>query len=262
MPLGVAYRDWLLSLTRMEADTGCPRLFGLKSQIAMYFADIARDMPTEQRFNLMSAGVKILCQQNYGYPAVPLTDQERAAWAVFDYPLLGRFRTASKPAAEITWATSGRRQVVDADKAAAVLRWEQLEFGGAFKVDKTLLKTTIKGSMRPTFGVPQMVGPTWQYKTFVPGLMITTNLDFGGRRPSQLRYDQCVSIMSETGALQLLDHGGVSALLGWPQTEWSYLTDADAPAAAALLARLCTEFVEAVPTMFERSGLASKSARR
>jgi hypothetical protein len=254
MPLAVAYRDWLLRLARIEADSGCPRLFGMKSDIAMYFADIVADWESERRYHLMCACVKRLCDNNYGFPPVPWTEEEKTAWASWDYPYSLRWRSPGKPHVEITWATSGNRMVIDADKVNAAYRWEQAEFGGV-KLNKKLLKTTVREFMQQAFGAPEVGGPHWQYTSRAPGLMITTNLDFGGRRPSQLRYSQWVFQMIGERAVHLLDTGGISALLRWPQSEWCYLTDADVPAAADLLVRLCTEFVEAVPGMFQRAQL-------
>jgi len=266
MPLGLACRDWLLGLARVEADSGCPRLFAMKSEIAMYFADTVAHWGTERRYHLMCACIKRLFDNNYGFPSLPWTEEESAAWADWDYPFMGRdlglgaFRSPGKPGAELVWATSGKKRIIDADKVPAVLRWEHLEFGGGFKINKRLLKTTLKQTLHATLGAPEVVGSLWRYRTTapgLPGLMITTNLDFGGRHPSQLRYSQWLhQIRGQDAAPRwLLDHGGISALLGWPQTEWCYLTDADVPAAARLLAELSKEFVDAVPGMWRLSGL-------
>ena len=84
-------------------------------------------------------------------------------------------------------------------------------------------------------------------------------LNFGGRAPSQSVHFQTgrerAWPQSGPDRVWLFVHGGISTLLGWPQTEWCYLTNDDIPEAAALLARLCKEFIDAVPGLWESSGL-------
>ena len=261
MPLGIAYREWLLDLARVEAGAGCPRLFAMKSEIATYFADIAEDWSPERRHHFLRARIKWLCTDNYGYPAIPVSDGEKAADATWDYPWFGRdhglgpYRSPGRPGAEFTWV-GGKKTVVDADKVRALQRYVGRE-SGAFKIDRKLLRGAIKEAMKSSFGAPVVSGTGWQYATQVAGLVVLTNLDFGGRAPSQLRYSQWVQRPKVTERnVPLLEHGGVDTLLGWPQTEWCYLTDTDIPEAADLLVRLCGEFIEAVPGMWERSGLA------
>ena len=251
--LGLAYRDWLLTLARSEADNGCVRLFGMKSDIAMYFADIARNWTPDRCYQLMCAGTKLLCERNYGWPPIALTDDEQQAWKSFDYPYKARWRSPEKPGAEITWATSGRRATIDADKVGAAHRWERAMLG-KYLIDKKRLKNIIREVMRPIFGAPdEGIGAIWQYTIRLNDMKITTSVDFGGRRPSQVRYGHYVVQTKDQHSVEILRSGGISALLGWPQTEWSYITEADMPAAAELLARLCREFAEAVPWMAERS---------
>ncbi|MGH7438589.1 MAG: hypothetical protein ACRENE_23115 [Polyangiaceae bacterium] len=263
MPLGIAYREWLLELARAEVDAGCPRLFAMKSENATYFADLAEDWGVERRQHFLCARIKWLCTGNYGYPPMPVTEEEKAADAIWDYPWFGRnhglgpYRSPGRAGAEFTWV-GGRKSVVDADKVRALNRFVQREFG-AFKIDRKLLRIALKEAMKPAFGAPVISGTGWSYVSRVAGLRVTTNLDFGGQKPSQLRYSQWVHLPKVTERdVGLLEHGGIGALLGWPQTEWCYVTNADIPAAAELLVRLCTEFVEAVPGMWERSGLGAE----
>ncbi len=260
MPLGIACRDWIFSLARAEADKGCPRLFGMKSDMMMYFADITENWEPEQRYQLMCACVKRLFDNNYGYPPIPWTEEEKATWARWDYPWFGRdyglgaYRSPGRPGADFTWI-GGKKSIVDADKVRSLHRWLRRECGEV-RVDKKLLRSAIKEAMKPTLGSPVINGTGWSYISQVAGLRVTTNLDFGGRKPSQLRYSQWIHQPKVTERnVWLLEHAGISALLGWPQTEWNYLTDADIPEAAELLARLCKEFVDAVPGIWEKSGL-------
>jgi hypothetical protein len=257
MPLGVAYREWLLGLARVEADAGCPRLFRLKGDVAMYFADVTRDWPTARRHDLMSACVKLICEKNYGYPPIPVSDAEKAADAAFDYPYKLRMRSLGKPGAEIVLST-GQRVVVDADKADAARRWEAAT-SGALKFKKKALKDGVREAMRGAFGEPEVGGPLWGYTSRVGPLVVRTDLDFGGRAPSQMRYSQLIVQPKGRLNVPLLRHVGICVLLGRPQTEWCYLTDEDIPEATDLLVRLCREFVEAVPGMWERSGLGSET---
>ena len=82
-PFGLVYRDWLLGQAREEADAGCPRLRGMKSEEAMYFADLTETWDAERRDNLMGARIKWLFTGNYGYPPVPVSAQETAAEALW-----------------------------------------------------------------------------------------------------------------------------------------------------------------------------------
>ena len=106
LPLGMACREWLLALARVEADEGCPRLFAMKSDIAMYFADVTASWDAERRYHLMCERVKWLYTGNFGLPAIPVTADETAARAGWDYPWLGlkpTRHTPGKPTAEFTW---------------------------------------------------------------------------------------------------------------------------------------------------------------
>src|SRR5262249_7873827 len=91
----------------------------MKSDIAMYFADLTVDWSHERRYHLMCARVKRLCTNNYGYPPVPVTDEEKAADASWDHPFVGRdlglgpFRSPGKPSVEIRWV-SGKNAALPA----------------------------------------------------------------------------------------------------------------------------------------------------
>ena len=89
-PLGEVYRDWLLDLASEEAEAGCPRLFRMKSDNAMYFADLTRDWSLQQRGELLRARVKWLFNKNYGHSQSELTESERVAGSHWDYPFYGR----------------------------------------------------------------------------------------------------------------------------------------------------------------------------
>jgi hypothetical protein len=252
-------RDWLLELARKDAEEGCPRVSRLKSDNAMYFMDLTKDWSVQQRGDLLCARVRWLFNKNYGHSQSELTEAERAAESHWDYPFFGRnlgtgpYRSPGKPGVEIA-RPSGRRTVVDADKAESVHRLDRMELG-EFKIDKKRLKGAVKTAMLPAFGTPKVAGPLWQYITNVDGLTVSTRLDFGGRQPSQLRYHQWIHSIKDGKRVWLLDHGGIGSLLGSPRTEWRYLTDADIPEAANLLVQVCKEFVEAVPGLWARSGL-------
>jgi hypothetical protein len=258
LPLGLASRDWLLGLARAEADAGCPRLFAHKSEIAMYFADVTANWDARRRYDLMCDRVKWLYTGNYGFPSIPMTDQEAAARAAWDYPWFGlkpTRHTPGKPAAEFTWV-GGKKEVVDAEKLGFLQRYVRAELG-EFKIDKRLLKKATREAMRSCFGKPEG-SDHWRHESRAPDLEVTTVLDFAGGHGNQFQYMQWVHLVRGGRRVWLIDHGGLDALLGWPQTIWCYLTNEDIRAAAELLVRVCREFAEAVPEMWERSGLADR----
>ena len=251
-PLGLAYRDWLLQLSRIEADNGCPRLFAMKSDVAMYFADNVSEWDAELRYELMAACVKNLFENNYGYPPLPKTVMEIEVLERWDYPYFGHWRTPGKPQIEITWPRTGARSIIDANKMKAALRQDEAEHRQS-KLNAGLLKQTIREVMLELWGTPEVGGPLWRFTREAYGLSITTHLDFGVRRPDQFGYWQVVSKVTGQQRRRLLESGGISALLGWPQSRWRYLADADIPDTAGLLLRLCNEFVDALPEMVDRS---------
>jgi hypothetical protein len=250
-PIGLAYRDWLLRLAHLEASEGCPRLFAMKSDVAMYFADTVAKWGSIDRYALMCACIKNLFEGNYGYPTTRWSDAERAAFSEWDFPYFGHWRTPGKAHVEITWASSGSRSVVDANKVKAAHRRDRAEHGP--KVNGELLRAAIRDVMTDCYGVPHIVGPLWSFTRLANGLTIKTHLDFGVRRPGQFRYWQSVSEAHGDRGRILLPSAGICSLLGWPRSEWCFLTDADVPMAAALLFRLCNEFVDALPWIVEHS---------
>ncbi len=249
-PLGIAYRDWLLSLARAEADRGCPRLFAIKSDIAMYFVDTVEEWTADQRYSLMCACIKRLFEGNYGYPPLPVTAAESNAIGQWDYPYFGHWCTPGKPKVEIVWASTGARGVVDANKVRAALRWDEVAHTRP-KLSVKLLKASVRGAMLAKWGKPEVVGPLWKFSRELDDVIVVTHVDFGVRRPDQFEYSQ--TAWDASGTRKLVKSGGISELLGWPQTRWYYLRESDIPAAADLLVDLCNEFAEAVPRMVRAS---------
>jgi hypothetical protein len=187
----------------------------------------------------MSARIKWLCANNYGYPPLPLTEQESDASARWQPP------QAHQPP---LIRTSGPWWTVGAEISRAAER-EKQEQRGAYKIDRRLLKKTLNRSMQDRFGKSSTAG---HHAVQLGELTVTTNLDFGVRF-GQFEYSQGV----RTAAFEtVLRHGGILTLLGSPQTRWGRLTNDDVPTTADLLVGLCAEFVEAVPEMWARSGLA------
>jgi hypothetical protein len=240
MPLRFAYRDWLFNLARQEAESGCPRLRATKSEMAMYFTDLTERWGAEARYNLMCARIKWLFARNYGYPPIPVTEQETAAeaqWTPWSQAVSRSTRPWNPSAAEI-------RRAVERHKE---------EERGAYNIDKPALKKALSRSMTARFGKGSGIGAAW-YTTQIGDLTVTTQLDFSVRR-DQFEYLQHVKTRKQDLVLR---HGGVLTLLGWPQTRWGRLTNDDIPATAELVPRLCAEFIDAVPEMWDRSGLANK----
>ena len=127
---------------------------------------------------------------------------------------------------------------------------------GEFKFDKKLIRKAMTDAMKARFGKAVASGH-WRHPSRVPELEITTVLDFGTGHGDQFEYMHWVHLSRGGQRVFLMSHGGIDALLGWPQTRWRYLTPRDLPAAADLLVKVCGEFVDAVPEMWERSGLVN-----
>ena len=187
-------------------------------------------------------------------PLCPVTDEEKAARARWDYPWFGRpVRTQGKTGADFIWL-GGRKETVDAEKVGALQRYIRSQLG-EFRIDKKLLKKQMREAMCARFGKP-VEGDGWLHAVKIKVLEVKTMIDFGGPHGNQLEYDQRVYLVRGEKRVWLLEYGGVGALLGWPQTIWCYLTNNEIPAAAELLVRLCSEFVDALPEMWRQSGLA------
>jgi hypothetical protein len=234
MPLGLAYREWLLGLARREADAGCPRLLAMKSERALYFADLTQTWDAERRYNLMCARTKALFTGNYGYPPVPVTAEEAAADALWQPP---------RPY---------QRSLIPTPEEARARDREKGEWDGTYKIDKPMLKRRLHRAMCDRFGKPK--DRSYYYVSQAGELTVTSVLDFGVRF-GQFGYMQWIQSPRRK---RLLWSGGILELLGWSQSRWGRLTNDDIPATVELVVRLCEEFVEAVPEMWARSGLANQ----
>ena len=238
IPLRLAHREWLLSLARQEADAGCPRLLAMKSEAAMYFADLTATWDAERRYNLMCARIKWLFTGNYGLPPVPVTEGETAASARWQPWTPWRFSRTTAP-----WDPTAVETIRAEERYAQEQR-------GAYKINKPLLKRRLNRAMQDRFGKSS---GGFYYVTRVGHLQVASALDFGVSF-GQFEYSQSI----QTWQLDtLLRHGGILSLLGAAQTRWGRLTNDDIPATVDLVVRLCAEFVDAVPGMWERSGLAN-----
>jgi len=207
--------------------------------MALYLADLTETWSLEARGQLLSALVKKLCEGNYGYPPIPLTEPEAAALARWRYPNAYRASFFGTPGVS-----------ADADASIRAAERSTKEQLGGYRIDKALLKKMLRHSMVARFGEPS----EGQYIRQTEELKVRTEFDFGVRS-GQFEYIQWVETRD---GKRLLRHGGILALLGWPQTRWGRLTSEDIPATASLVARLCEEFVDAVPEMWRGSGLADE----
>ena len=212
----------------------------MKNETAMYFADLTETWDAERRYSLMCARIKWLFTGNYGYPAIPVSEQETAADAPWNPWTPYRFSGPQKQ-----WNPSAVESVRAKDRHAQ-------EGRGAYKIDKPLLKRRLKRAMCDRFGKPKSGG--YYYVSQARELRVTSVLDFNVRF-DQFEYMQW--IQSRYGD-RLLWSGGILSLLGSSQSRWGRLTNDDIPATVELVVRLCGEFIEAVPEMWARSGLAGK----
>jgi len=260
-----------LQCARIEADTGFPRLSAVKDEAPMYFLETTASWPVEARYRLLCGQIKQ--RGDYSTPTASrdgsgvlpkgeLTPEE--AEVMLSDPFLGWPATAlkrnpAKPGVVVSYPGFNQQIVtkeVDADKVNAFKRELQRNTAGGFPLNKKALRAEVTAAMLPRFGKPTKDGGgTWFYKTTLAETVVETCVDFGGRR--QVGYFQRLyelmprpqqrsePIFSSNGIRSLLGGGGT--------TDWRYLTDGDIPATAQMIARLCWEFVEAVPGIIERA---------
>jgi hypothetical protein len=259
-----AYYEWLFILAREEAESGCPRLFSFKGALPMYFADLTASWTTEKRFFLISARIKKRITVDLGLTGTStlfeLTPAEAEVYSELRWPLAAGWRTAGKPGAIYVSRRTGFRMEMDAEKLPEALRSEASSLG-EYKLNRRRLKAEIASAMKPAFGDPEKQhGGVWQYVTDVSGVSVRTSIDFAGRRPSQFRYSQPVFASGPLGG-RLFNAVGVCGLLGFTHNEWTYVTEEDVPASAVLLARVCKEFVDAMPGILDRASAIDRMQR-
>jgi hypothetical protein len=253
--LRVVYRDWLFEWANREAREGFSRLLAMKSDKATYFSEATAKWSIEDRHRLVRACIKRMFASNHEMPPLPLDEAELAARAAFDYPYTQHLRSPDKPGVEFVWKVTGVHQIIDADKMAAATRHQRAGLG-EYKLNREALKKSVSEALSAEFGEPRNEGGgNWSYSVCIDDSVVATNVDFGARRPTQVRYGHQIR-SSQLGGRPggvLLWAGGICNLLGQSQSEWRYLTDEDVPAAAELLRRVSKEFVEGVPWMLERA---------
>jgi hypothetical protein len=199
---------------------------------------------------LLQGSIKLLWLKNYNVGDFELNAAERAARDAFDYPYSGRWSPTGGPAVAFTWTTGGT-QLIAAHKLGAAQRYDRL-YSTGYKLNRRGLHSAIRAAMLRRFGKAESIGGIWTYLTRHSGLVVETSVDYA-TRIAQFRYWHRVFEEKDEGRLGslLLKAAGVSALLGWPQSEWNFVTDEDVPETAALIARVSTEFVDAVPALAE-----------
>ena len=245
--IAVANQRWLFASARTEAADGCPRLFAIKDPLPMYFREVTADWTTERRYNLLMARIKSV-RISLELPLPALTPEEEAAQAAFDYPI-NEWHRDGKSAVPFVWALTGITQIVDVEKLGEAKRRNDLDTG-KYKINRRALQANVDRAMKPVFGKPeQSSGPERVYWASVGDFCLRTTADFGARTPTQMRLEHQLWKAPWQERIAYLQ--GVRGLLGTGEWEWRYLTDADVPQGADLAARLCKDFLEAMPKILD-----------
>jgi hypothetical protein len=225
--VSVAYRDWLIELARREAKD-CDRLRGVLAERPQCVFVATRTWPSERREALLVALAKTA--QLGVEPALP-TPGELEEWKRW------------------SWSPSDR----EAARVLAGLRAGMVT--GAFRLDRRKLRATVERALVAALGKPHARSSVLCFVSRLELVTVNTFVDTGGNY--QLRYwhnvvrgapDEPTPLVSDA---IVLSNAGVSNLVGESISHWDAIREGDVDAVAGHLARLCTEFVEAVPTIVQ-----------
>ena len=224
-----SYREWLLELAGREAED-CRRLRGVLSERPQVFAEATRAWQPARRRALLLALTKT-CK--LGIDPLPPTAEELNE--------LGKW----------SWSPSERN--VAHMRAALLVGISR----GEFRVNRRELRKVLRRVLGAALGPPSKRPGEMCFVSKLDGVTVNTFVDTGGWW--QLRYwhtvargafDEPVPLVNEA---ILLSHAGISHLVGENMSHWDAMTDADIGRVAEHLAGLCTEFVEAVPEIVQRT---------
>lgn len=114
-----------------------------------------------------------------------------------------------------------------------------------YQIDRQKLRVALKEKLAPVLGSStQNFGGKvlWRYSTAVGKWTVETWLDTGTRL-TQFSYSHTVSLRPK---VRLVEGTSILAWLGIHSTSWDFLTDADIPGAAALVAEVSSHFLDAM----------------
>jgi hypothetical protein len=114
-----------------------------------------------------------------------------------------------------------------------------------YQIDRKGLRASLKEKLAPILGDSiEKLGSNalWRYSTPIGKWTVETWLDTGTRL-AQFSYSHTVSLRPE---VRLVEGTSILAWLGIHSTSWDLLTDADIPAAAALVAEVSSHFLDAM----------------
>jgi hypothetical protein len=220
----VRYYRWALDDARREVQEGFPLLRGVKSTLVI------------RALGFLESFAEI--------------DRPRVATA-----LVKRFHRRAVGITADSWGPEEERVNRDYQDAMRILRPEEewyrqalLHDPAALRLDRARFLAAVKVALAPILGAgePFSSKHDWRYATPLGPWTLVTLLDVGGRA-HQLMYTQTIRAVDPRPL-----HEGLS-LCGWlglgGQTAWNQLTEADAPAAAPSLARICAHFLQAAPAL-------------
>lgn len=230
-PYGVipAYRAWLLELADREAED-CWRLRGVLSERPQVFAMATASWSPDRRRPLLRA-LALSCKLGVDPPAP--TPQE-----------LAEFKKWS-------WSPSDRN--VAHMRAALIVGISR----GDFRPDRRKLRAELRRIVGKALGPPAKRPGEMCFVSKFDAVTVNTYVDASGK--AQLRYwhtlvrgahDEPTPLFNEA---VVLPQAGVSNLVGETTSHWDAIADNDITRVAEHIAKLSTEFVEAVPEMVRQA---------
>jgi hypothetical protein len=241
----VRYYRWALQESRREVAHEFPLLRKMGNHDADRFLSLMNSMPKEQRFSLAAALVK----RSHIPKGIQGTGEQLSS---DDQKAVEKWRQA------FLVATPKERAIA-----------QQKEAGEWIQLKRKKLASLIERELQPILGEPEVTpwprsSEGWSYRSEVHGWKIGTNVDLGGKfhqlgyahhihgpRPAEPIRSKSHWISQMPYAQMILEPGcydGAISIFSWlgiGQTQWTDLSDDDAPVVAASVAELCQHFMMA-----------------
>lgn len=222
-----AYLDWLLAEAKRESARGCETILAVRSELSMYFADITQGWTPEAQSALMRACIKRRIFGSRASATEALSPAEEHAYSNFRWPV-----------------AFGTPTLSDAHRARV---------RGDVHLERGKLRRALRASLEPVLGKGNYdPSGLWSFATSISGVRLITEVDTGGRT-GQVKYWHRFAICDRPNLVQMT----LFALLGESQTTWSFLSTPDIPDMARLLARLCSDFIQDVPSIVDAGRIRS-----